>query len=167
MGLTPSIGPFMGDYFFLSNFYQRNVYYNGYVFKTAEHAYQASKCVDMVERQQILFADTAGKAKRLGQKCKVHPNWNEIKVETMYSILIAKFADVELRELLLNTEDAELIEINAWDDTFWGICKGKGENWLGRNLMKVREHYKSFNNYTSGNPMNSGFFYSPYISLKP
>lgn len=32
----------------------------------------------------------------------------------------------------------ELIEGNAWNDTFWGVCNGVGENWLGQLLMERR-----------------------------
>ena len=46
---------------------------------------------------------------------------------------------IELREQLLATGEAQLIEGNTWNDTFWGVCKGKGQNWLGRILVEVRE----------------------------
>jgi predicted NAD-dependent protein-ADP-ribosyltransferase YbiA (DUF1768 family) len=45
----------------------------------------------------------------------------------------------ELRERLLATGEAELIEGNTWNDTFWGVCKGEGQNWLGKILMEVRK----------------------------
>ena len=44
----------------------------------------------------------------------------------------------ELAGLLLSTGNAELIEGNWWNDTFWGICRGKGENHLGKILMNIR-----------------------------
>jgi hypothetical protein len=40
--------------------------------------------------------------------------------------------------LLLATGDMELIEDNDWDDTYWGVCNGAGENNLGKLLMKIR-----------------------------
>ena len=45
-----------------------------------------------------------------------------------------------LRQQLLDTGDAELVEGNSWNDTFWGVSArtGKGKNWLGRLLMQVR-----------------------------
>ena len=30
------------------------------------------------------------------------------------------------------------VEGNNWNDTFWGVCRGKGRNELGKVLMKVR-----------------------------
>lgn len=35
-----------------------------------------------------------------------------------------------------------LIERNTWGDTFWGVYDNKGENNLGKILMKVREGLK-------------------------
>ena len=37
------------------------------------------------------------------------------------------------------TGNAVLVEKNDWGDTFWGVCSGKGENYLGRLLMQVRK----------------------------
>lgn len=44
--------------------------------------------------------------------------------------------------MLLKTGDEELVEGNTWGDTFWGVCKGKGRNELGKILMKVREEFR-------------------------
>ena len=35
--------------------------------------------------------------------------------------------------------DVDLIEGNTWGDTFWGQVDGKGENKLGKLLMKIRD----------------------------
>ena len=40
------------------------------------------------------------------------------------------------------TDDVELIEGNEWSDTFWGVCRGQGENWLGKILMKTRDNLR-------------------------
>ena len=53
-----------------------------------------------------------------------------------------KFKDINLSELLIGTEDVELVESNNWNDTFWGVCNGKGKNHLGKILMEVREELK-------------------------
>ena len=57
----------------------------------------------------------------------------------MEMLLRQKFADPALREQLLNTKDSMLIEGNNHGDTFWGVCKGEGQNQLGRLLMKIRQ----------------------------
>ena len=57
----------------------------------------------------------------------------------MYKVLKVKFSDPELREKLLGTKNAILIE-DSKTDSFWAIGKsGKGKNMLGKLLMKVRE----------------------------
>ncbi len=50
-----------------------------------------------------------------------------------------KFKDENLAELLKLTGDAKIVEVNLWKDTFWGVFNGKGENHLGKILMKVRD----------------------------
>ena len=61
----------------------------------------------------------------------------------MLTGLRKKFADPELRNLLLATGDEELIEGNYWGDTYWGVCNGVGQNKLGKLLMQVREEIKN------------------------
>ena len=60
----------------------------------------------------------------------------------MYKCLRSKFSAPELREKLLDTGDAELIEGNWWNDTTWGVCNGVGENRLGKLLMQIRAEIK-------------------------
>lgn len=43
---------------------------------------------------------------------------------------------------LLETGDGLLIEGNNPHDTFWGACKEKGQNNLGKLLMRLRKSYK-------------------------
>jgi hypothetical protein len=54
-------------------------------------------------------------------------------------MLVQKFAIPELRQQLIDTGDARIIEGNTWGDVFWGVCKGKGENHLGRLIESIRE----------------------------
>ena len=42
----------------------------------------------------------------------------------------------------------ELIEGNVWNDTFWGVCNGKGHNHLGKILMKVRDEIRGIEKKT-------------------
>ena len=54
-----------------------------------------------------------------------------------------KFAqNPDLLQKLLDTGDAHLEETNTWKDTFWGVCKGEGQNNLGKILMSVREELR-------------------------
>ena len=60
-----------------------------------------------------------------------------------------KFKHTDLKELLLSTGDQELVEGNTWNDTYWGICRGEGQNNLGKILMKVRMELRQQNDKPS------------------
>ncbi len=93
----------------------------------------------------ILIAATTGEAKRLGRQIQVRPDWDDVKIETMLLLLRNKFAFYPLKQWLLNTGDAILIESNWWHDTFWGVDSKtcQGANVLGILLMLVREELKN------------------------
>ena len=80
----------------------------------------------------------------MARTLRLRPNWEEKKVSIMREIVLAKFTqNEELGRKLVKTGSAVLQEGNYWGDTFWGICKGKGGNWLGRILMEVREELQA------------------------
>lgn len=133
------IDSFRGDFGFLSNFYESSLWHEGIQYRSVEHAYQAAKSSDETTKQMIREAKTPGIAKRLGYSCQLPPDWDARKVEIMRVLLCAKFENPLLRAMLLATGDAQLVEGNTWNDTFFGVCRGKGLNWLGRLLMEIRE----------------------------
>lgn len=128
-----------GNFKWLSNFYMVEVELDGETYPSTEHAYQAAKTLLPAERCEIREAPTCGKAKRLGQKVELRPDWESYKLQVMRDLLRQKFAVPELRQKLLATGDQHLVEQNTWDDHFWGVCHGRGLNHLGRILMDVRE----------------------------
>jgi predicted NAD-dependent protein-ADP-ribosyltransferase YbiA (DUF1768 family) len=73
-----------------------------------------------------------------GQKVTLRKDWEGVKIQVMRDVLRLKFANPGLRDRLLETGDRELIEGNTWGDTFWGVCRGSGKNWLGQLLMELR-----------------------------
>jgi ribA/ribD-fused uncharacterized protein len=133
------IKKFDGEYRWLSNFWPAEVMLDGEVYPTVEHAYQAAKTLDLEKRRKIRDLERPGLAKREGKKVKVRLDWEDIKISVMYSLLQQKFLNPELKSNLLATGDIELQEGNTWGDTFWGVCKGVGNNHLGILLMKVRK----------------------------
>jgi N-glycosidase YbiA len=137
------IDSFRGQYRFLSNFSPAEIYFDDVLYSTVEHAYQAAKTLDLREREQVQRAPSAGDAKRLGRKVTKRDDWEQVKVKLMRMLLRKKFEHPVLADMLLETGDAELIEGNTWGDTFWGQCGGRGENWLGRLLMQVRDELKA------------------------
>lgn len=134
---------FNGKYGFLSNFYAAVVYLDGVEYATVEHAYQAAKTADPEERRQVQLATTPGIAKKLGKHVTKREDWDDVKIGIMRTLVEQKFQHTELREKLLSTENEELIEGNWWGDVFWGMCKGKGRNELGKILMQVRKDLAS------------------------
>ena len=125
---------FNEEYRWLSNFW---VGHTGHV----EGRYQSYKLSPPYPGfMQTLLPNAA---KKLGHSFDVQgltrKDWREVKVGIMESLLEEKLEDnPQLLPLLLATEDAYLEETNYWGDTFWGVCKGKGENNLGRLWMKIR-----------------------------
>ena len=137
------IDRFDGEYAFLSNYSASPFRIDHVLFPTMEHYFQANKADNQNDYLHIAYAPTPGEAKRLGRKIQLRPNWEKIKDEVMLTGLRKKFADPELRNLLLATGDEELIEGNYWGDTYWGVCNGVGQNKLGKLLMQVREEIKN------------------------
>jgi len=142
------ITSFRGEHFFLSNFFERAFEWDGLTWRSAEHAYQASKAADgdKIGKYAIKMAATPAIAKRLGAKVEMRADWDEVKYAFMRLIVRAKFSDPEMARLLLATGDEELVEGNTWGDKTWGcVLEGgewEGRNMLGRILMDVRAELK-------------------------
>lgn len=133
------IDKFDGEYRFLSNFWPAKVMMDQETYPSVEHAYQAAKTTDPSLRKQIALATTPGRAKKMGGGLAFRNDWEEIKLDVMEMLLRQKFAKgSDLAAQLVSTGERELIEGNHWHDVFWGVCKGKGQNHLGRLLMKIR-----------------------------
>ncbi len=126
-------------YEFLSNFYAVTVRLDGVEHRSVEHAYQAAKTLDLLEREHVRSAPTPAVAKERGRQVTIRPGWDELKVAVMRDLLAQKFSDPVLRKRLAATAPLDLIEGNTWGDRFWGVYEGEGENWLGRLLMEIRD----------------------------
>jgi ribA/ribD-fused uncharacterized protein len=137
------IDKFEGDYAFLSNFYPipGGVEYDGVIFPSVENAYQAAKCpIDKRDREWEKFRYiSSAQAKKLGRRLPLSDNWESNKRSVMYLLVLRKFQQPDLKKMLLDTGEAELIEGNWWGDRYWGVCNGKGLNYLGKTLMIVRD----------------------------
>ena len=133
-------------YDFLSNFYMATVRFDGKLYPSVEYAYQAAKTLDNISREIIRKAKTPSDAKKLGQGLEIRADWYDVRIDIMRGLIREKFENPFLRPFLLATGDAELILNNRWNDKFWGICRGTGENWLGKILMEERNRIKEENN---------------------
>lgn len=133
------------NYYLFSNFSAHEIEYNGVLYKTSEHAYQASKFDDEKIRNEIILSKSPLEAKNLANKYKdlVKKDWDNIKVKIMYEIVKTKVLQhKEVRNVLINTGNDEIIE-NSPIDYFWGCGKDKtGQNQMGKILMKIREELR-------------------------
>ena len=133
------INSFDGLYEFLSNFSHDKVTYKGVEYNTSEHAYQAAKTNDSKEKEYVRSAHSPSIAKKRGRGVTIRKDWDSVKISVMKEILMDKFkAGSVLAQQLIATGNAKLEEGNDWGDTFWGTCNGKGQNWLGKILMEIR-----------------------------
>jgi ribA/ribD-fused uncharacterized protein len=146
--MSDAITTFDGSNFFLSNFWTASVVVDSKKFPTTEHAYQAFKTLDPEWFSAVQNARSAGQAKKLGNQVPLRKDWETAKDEVMRKCLVAKFSIPELRDQLLATGDAELVEGNNWHDRHWGKCNckncgGEGKNMLGKMLMQLRDELRS------------------------
>jgi len=137
---------FFFEFRFLSNFEVTDVYFEGDVYGSTEAAYMAGKVLDPEIRKQ--FQKSSGispsEARKLGQTVILRLDWENVKYDTMASVVFDKFyRNKDLRKLLLDTADKYLSEDNHWGDRYWGFCEGSGKNNLGKILMSVREFWKT------------------------
>lgn len=138
---------FFGPFRFLSNFHFVKVEWNGIIFPTTEHAYQAAKSDDPEVWRLFASLKTPAEAKKLSHQLVVPADWHESrKFDVMYELTKKKYAADPLRQLLLDTGEMYLEETNHWGDTCWGVCNGVGQNMLGHTLMMVRDELRSSSN---------------------
>lgn len=133
------ITDFRGEHAFLSNFWMFPIEYEGILYPSTEHAYQAAKYYDRERKERIAAMPKPGQAKRAGQEPGIREDWRDVSIAVMREVCEIKFQDPVLRAKLDATKGEILVEGNTWGDTFWGICNGVGENWLGRILMEIRD----------------------------
>lgn len=132
------IREFTGNYFFLSNFYERSVKVGDKKYANTEAAFHSFKCPERAEEFTTL---NPKEAKRLGRSVKLRPDWEQIKDDVMRKVVRAKFTQHEdLKQKLLETGDAILEEGNTWNDKYWGVdaTTREGKNMLGKILMEIR-----------------------------
>lgn len=147
-----TIKGFFEKYRFLSNFWPAKVSFEGMEFESIEHAYQAAKTLDLEIRTQFQGIK-ANEAKNLAKKFKtswkdkMREDWDDVKLQIMEDLVRQKFTThLDLKQQLIDTGGCYLEESNTWHDVWWGVCKGKGENHLGKILMKIREELKPNSN---------------------
>ena len=141
-----SITSFSGKYGFLSNFSPYNIdeymEYKNIKYTSNEHFYQAMRFEDDNIKKLISNHPSKG-LKKFCRQFKIRDNWNTIRLNIMRIGLKYKFNIPRYAKKLIETGNEELIEVNWWGDTYWGVYNGIGENNLGKLLMEIRDGLKS------------------------
>lgn len=125
-----------------SNFAHFPIKLDGKIWHTTEHYFQAQKFVDPQYQEKIRAERSPMIAARLGRnrKQKLRTDWESVKNNVMKKALLAKFTQhEELKNLLISTGGTKLIE-HTVNDAYWGDGgDAKGQNFLGRLLMQIRD----------------------------
>ena len=123
-----------------SNFANYPIEIDGTHWPTSEHYYQAQKFEDPDRQERIRQFPKGAAAKRFANrhKIKIRDDWAGHKDTVMEQALRAKFTQHQsLRDLLIGSGDERIEEDTP--DPYWGIgADGKGQNWLGEMLMRLR-----------------------------
>ncbi len=133
------------DYGCFSNFSRHPIRLKNKTWPTSEHYFQAQKFHGTSREEEIRGAKSPMVAARMGRsrKHKLREDWESVKDGIMREAVLAKFTQhKELREILLGTGDAKLVE-HTTNDSYWGDGgDGSGQNRLGQILMSVREELR-------------------------
>lgn len=129
-----------------SNLFRRPIEFEGEVFATSEHAYQAGKARKPEVRKWLLAAPSPALLAMAAHGLyywDIAPGWSKTKFDRMREVLRAKFTQhSDLQDLLLSTGEARLVESATVDNEvnrLWGEVNGSGRNMLGILLMEIRE----------------------------
>lgn len=142
------ITEFQNEYRWLSNFAPVKIKIDGIEFPSIEHAYMSAKSDDIEWKKFCSNSNnTAGDVKRKSRNITLKDDWNNIKLDVMKECVNQKFSQEPYRTKLLETKTQHIQEGNRWNDKFWGVClkTSKGENHLGKLIMKVRSELQGAN----------------------
>jgi ribA/ribD-fused uncharacterized protein len=135
-----------GEYGCFSNFSPHPVKLKGKTWPTSEHYFQAQKFPGRPDEEEVRQAQSPRIAARMGRSRQrpLRTDWEAVKDSIMHEVVLTKFTQhADLREILLATGDAQIVE-HTEKDKYWGDGgDGTGKNRLGLILMRVREGLRS------------------------
>lgn len=136
---------FSGEYEFLSNSYNCKIYdeKDKLTYSNIESALIAQKSTDFGTRRKFTRLN-AMKARKKESSIPDNYEWEDNKDKIMYSFIVDKFKKgSSLADKLIKTGNKILINAVSYPDEYYGVHYGKGENKLGKMLMKRREELLS------------------------
>lgn len=126
------IDSFSGKYECFSNFSAHPVGQ----YATSEHCFQAKKAMNQRDHDYVVEASSPRSAKWRGRQIKLRTGWDEAKDPEMLRAVIDKFHQHQnIADILVDTDDAILIEGNYHGDDYWGMVRDKDGNWTGLNML--------------------------------
>lgn len=155
-----------------SNFSRHPIELDGKTWATTEHYFQAQKFngTDPEWMEKIRLARSPREAADMGRDRDkpLRPDWENVKEDVMLTALKAKFSQYDgLKALLLETNDAELVE-HTRNDSYWADGgDGSGKNRLGVLLMVIRDIIRA-QEYTKNAPTSKSLcssFFGPITDL--
>lgn len=138
------VGFYEREFYVFSNFSSFEVEWKGRIWKTSEHAYQASHFFETAPElvEEIFNSKSAHEAFKIAKANaeKAPKNWEEIKVGIMEDIVRHKLEqNPYVMHKLIQTGDKYIVEDSPKDDCWgWGPNKD-GRNELGKIWMKLRD----------------------------
>ncbi|KAF8991533.1 hypothetical protein BDQ17DRAFT_1254835 [Cyathus striatus] len=147
-------------YYSFTNFSPHPVVYQGKKYPTSEHLFQALKFMKHhggIAEYIRTHSDLLRVALAVAHKSNkyVRGDWIAVRLQMMDEVLWHKFSQhLDLRDELLGTGNADLVE-DSPKDWFWGIGKdGKGRNELGKALERLRSTLKLITSETTQIPQS-------------
>lgn len=144
-----------------SNLFRLEVLFEDARHPTAEHAYQSGKARKPEVRRWLMAAPSPALLAMAAHGLyhwDIAPGWSRGRYDRMLAVVRAKFAQhPAIAEILVKTGDARLVESATVDNDVnrrWGEVNGRGQNWLGKILMQVRDEMRG--TYTLANPTDDG-----------
>ena len=142
--IEEEIGFYPREFYVLDNFSSFKLMYHGYLYSTAEEAYQASKFEESAPEiaEKIRNSLSAHEAQKIAYENKElqRKDWDAIKEKVMEEIIREKVRQHPyVRKKLIQTKNYKLVEDSPKDD-YWGCGYNRnGQNRLGALWQKVRK----------------------------
>ncbi len=134
-----------GDF---SNFSSHPIIMNEKVYSTTETYFQSQKFVGTEHEENVRLTAGPRAAAEMGRRrdLPLRKDWEKVKESVMKDALIAKIEQYpKIKELLLSTGNAEIIE-HTENDNYWADGgDGSGKNRLGVIWMEIRKEIQSIN----------------------
>ncbi len=125
-----------------SNFSLHGFELDGLYWKTSEHYFQAQKFAGTPQLENIRIAPDPKTAADRGRNRSfpLRADWEQVKDDIMRRAVLKKFeTHADIRAILLETGEEELVEKTS-GDYYWGCgTNGTGKNMLGIILIETRQ----------------------------